>query len=113
MYSSKALSLTLIAASLCASLSANADRLSIDAVFDPLDNNAANNPAIQPDPEFDPSPGDIPDQTMQFGDVARGERADEDFMYGGLGTDILLPGRGNDVVMGVLDAEHNYRPKIF
>ena len=83
------------------SFSVQADSLDIDAVFGPLDNNQAGNPAIQPDPAFDPDPdGVIPDQTMQFGEVMRGERADADFMYGGLGTDILLPGSGNDVVMG-------------
>ncbi len=75
--------------------------LVIDQVFGPKDNNAANNPAIQPDPAFDPDPdGEIPDQTMQFGEVMRGSNRADDFAYGGLGTDIIFGKKGIDVLMG-------------
>lgn len=79
---------------------ADADGFHIRNVVGPLDNNAANNPVIQPDPADDQDPdGVIPDQTMQFGEVQRGSRKD-DFLYGGLGTDIIFGRRGDNVLMG-------------
>lgn len=82
--------------------------LAIKAVFGPLDNNAADNPVIQPDPANDTDPdGKIPDQTMQFGEVIEGFRSKSDFMYGGLGTDILFGQAGHDVLMG---GPENFNP---
>lgn len=90
----------LTAMSMLFCVSAEASGFRIKNVFGPLDNNAANNPVIQPDPANDPDPdGVIPDQTMQFGEVQRGSRKD-DFLYGGLGTDIIVGSSGDNVMMG-------------
>lgn len=61
------------------------------------DNNSVNNAFVQPqDPTLS---GGGRDQTMQFGDVLLGSHYD-DLQIGGLGTDILAPGRGDDIVIG-------------
>ncbi|MEZ5584464.1 MAG: hypothetical protein R3F37_18395 [Candidatus Competibacteraceae bacterium] len=52
------------------------------------------NPAFDPDPD-----GVIPRSDHAVRRVMRGE-GNNDFMYGGLGTDILLGERGNDIIIG-------------
>ncbi len=64
------------------------------------DNNAIDNPFVQPqDPAL---AGGGRDQTMQFGDVLRGNRRDN-LQIGGLGTDIMFGGLGHDVMIGGLE----------
>lgn len=68
----------------------------IDDAIGPKDNNAATNPLLQPDPAVDPAP----DQSMQFGEIMNGRAGDDEFVYGGLGTDLIFGNRGSDVLMG-------------
>lgn len=68
----------------------------IDNAVGPRDNNAATNPVLQPDPAVDPAA----DQSMQFGEIMQGRAGDDEFLYGGLGTDLIFGNRGSDVIMG-------------
>ena len=65
-----------------------------------LDNNALDNPFVQP--QDTALSGGGRDQTLQFGDVIEGSRRD-DLQIGLLGTDVLLGNRGNDVLMGGIE----------
>ncbi len=72
----------------------------IHSVQQGSDINAADNPFVQPqDPAL---AGNGRDQTMQFGDVLRGNRRDN-LIIGGLGTDVIFGSRGSDVLMGGLE----------
>ncbi|MFK7955470.1 MAG: calcium-binding protein [Lysobacterales bacterium] len=72
----------------------------IDSVQEGADINATDNPFVQPqDPAL---AGGGRDQTLQFGDVLRGNKRDN-LIIGGLGTDVLLGNRGNDVLIGGLE----------
>ena len=91
--------LAAVAALSCAALLSPASataRPFIDDAVGPRDNNAATNPLIQPDPAVDPAP----DQSMQFGEIMSGRAGDDEFLYGGLGTDLIFGNRGSDVLMG-------------
>ncbi len=73
---------------------------SIDSVKVGSDINATDNPFVQPqDPAL---AGGGRDQTLQFGDVLRGNRWDN-LLIGGLGTDVMFGRRGNDVLIGGLE----------